>query len=42
MVGLVAPKKSLFWYPGEQNRINVLVIYGFLLLMAFIVFAVTG
>ena len=42
MVGLVSPKKSLFWYPGEQNRTNVLIIYSFLLLMSFIVFAVTG
>ncbi|WP_345156191.1 hypothetical protein [Pontibacter saemangeumensis] len=39
--GVLSPKKSLFWYMGEKTRINAFIIYSFLLLLSFILFALT-
>lgn len=41
IVGIVFPKKSLFWYHGKRSRKNALLIYSLLLLLSFILFAIT-
>ncbi|MCX2740397.1 hypothetical protein [Pontibacter anaerobius] len=41
LVGLVVPDRGLFWYYGKRSRFNVLRIYLFMLLVSFLVFAVT-
>jgi len=41
IVGLFSPNKSLFWYPGRRSRSNVFLIYGLLLFLSFIMFALT-
>lgn len=40
IVGVLFPKKSLFWYLGKKSRANVFILYSLLLLMSFILFAV--
>lgn len=41
VVGIVFPNKSLLWYYGKRSRRKVLLIYSLLLLLSFLLFAVT-
>ncbi|TPE46287.1 hypothetical protein [Pontibacter mangrovi] len=41
LIGLVSPRHGLCWYYGRRNRFNVLRIYLAVLVISFIVFAVT-
>ena len=41
IIGLFSPKKSLVWYLGRRSRSKVFIIYSSLLLLSFIIFALT-
>ncbi|CAM3815668.1 hypothetical protein POKO110462_20970 [Pontibacter korlensis] len=40
-VGIPFPKLGLFWYHGKRCRLNVLRVYLMMLVLSFLVFAVT-
>ena len=41
IVGVIFPEKSLFWYNGKRSRKKALLIYSLLLLLSFLLFALT-
>lgn len=41
VVGLFSPKRSLFWYHGKKSSVNSVMIYVILLVLSFLLFAVS-
>lgn len=42
LIGIVFPRLSLFWYTGRRNRFKVIQIYTYILIVSFVVHAITN